>query len=131
MNLTLGQLSPLFGVSAATLSRALTVMTLYLRRFVYAYKSSPCAPDFVERTTPLHWRFAYAQIPYEISDVTEVPMEIPDDPFLKKLFYSHYTKRYVYKHFAGVHPNGLAAFCSEGFVGSIFDTEICDAGRII
>ena len=50
-------------------------------------------PERIQMTTWEDWKQAYRQKPYEIIDVTEVPMETPDDTYMQRLFYSHYKKR--------------------------------------
>ena len=129
MDLTIDQLTFLVGVRKATLTRALQQMTSYLTVFLHAYAGETINPEWIEATTSGEWKKAYGQIPYEIIDATEVPVETPDDPYMQRLFYSHYKHRYVCKFLGACHPNGLAAFCSLGFPGSIFDNEICFAGE--
>ena len=103
-------------------------MRSFLTVFISAYGGEPIDPEWIQMTTGEYWKQAYGQKPYVIIDVTEVPMETPDDTFMQRLFYSHYKKRYVCKFLGACQPNCLAAFCSVGFPGSIFDNEICFAG---
>ena len=128
MDLTAEQLAYFVGIRKSTLTRALHQMTSFLTVFIRAYGGDPIDPECIQMTTGEDWKQAYGQKPYEIIDVTEVPMETPDDPYMQRLFYSHYKKRYVCKFLGACHPNCLAAFCSVGFPGSIFDNEICFAG---
>jgi len=116
-------------IHKSTLTRALHQMTSFLTVFIRAYGGDPIDPEWIQMTTGEDWKEAYGQKPYEIIDVTEVPMETPDDPYMQRLFYSHYKKRYVCKFLGACHSNCLAAFCSVGFPGSIFDNEICFAGK--
>jgi len=129
MDLSVDQLAYFVGMRKATLTRALQQMTSFLTVFIRAYGGDPIDPEWIQMTTGEDWKEAYGQKPYEIIDVTEVPMETPDDPYMQRLFYSHYKKRYVCKFLGACHPNCLAAFCSVGFPGSIFDNEICFAGK--
>ena len=128
MDLTAEQLAYFVGIRKSTLTRALHQMTSFLTVFIRAYGGDPIDPECIQMTTGEDWKQAYGQKPYEIIDVTEVPMETPDDPYMQRLFYSHCKKRYVCKFLGACHPNCLAAFCSVGFPGSIFDNEICFAG---
>lgn len=129
MDLTADQLAYFVGIHKSTLTRALHQMTSFLTVFIRAYGGDPIDPEWIQMTTGEDWKEAYGQKPYEIIDVTEVPMETPDDPYMQRWFYSHYKKRYVCKFLGACHPNCLAAFCSVGFPGSIFDNEICFAGK--
>ena len=76
-------------------------------------------PEWIQMTTGE--KMLKRSVRAEIIDVTEVPMETPDDTYMQRLFNSHYKKRYVCKFIGAGHPNCLAAFCSVSFPGSIFD----------
>ena len=68
-------------------------MRSFLTVFIRAYGGGPMDPERIQMTTWEDWKQAYRQKPYEIIDVTEVPMETPDDTYMQRLFYSHYKKR--------------------------------------
>ena len=81
MDLSVDQLAYFVGMRKATLTRALQQMTSFLTVFIRAYGGDPIDPEWIQMTTGEDWKEAYGQKPYEIIDVTEVPMETPDDPY--------------------------------------------------
>ena len=93
MDLTADQLAYFVGIRKSTLTRALHQMTSFLTVVIRAYGGEPMDPEWIQMTTGEDWKQAYGQKPYEIIDVTEVPVETPDDTFIQRLFYSHYKKR--------------------------------------
>ena len=65
------------------------------------------------------------------SRAAQIEVDIPEDEYLRKLFYSSYKKYHTLKYLVAITPCGRLAFVSDGYPGSFSDDEIVRASGFL
>mmetsp|Transcript_19243 Transcript_19243/g.56714 ORF Transcript_19243/g.56714 Transcript_19243/m.56714 type:complete len:395 (+) Transcript_19243:605-1789(+) len=118
LGLHVDEAAVLFDISKGSVSQIYTTYVPFISRALEAWTPWP-AQNMVGASLPKAFKEMLARTSASsrcriILDATEIEVQIPDDDFLKTLFYSKYKKRHTLKYLIGITPCRSITFVSCG-----------------